>query len=664
MSLNSDRLSRHSLLWMLAAQFIVLLPLVFEVPIWLMLLACGTGLWRWLIAVKQWPLPNKLARFFLVLAVSLGLLLSFRGSFGMQTMLSLLIAGFVLKLIELKRPSDLYLLCYLAYFVTGTQLLFAASLLGSLYGLLSLLAVSAVLLTINTAVVAPSLAKLSKQTVTLALQALPIMLVLFLVVPRIGSLWTVPLNKSAGVSGMSDSMAPGDFGHLMRSGELAFRVKFDEQIPPTRQLYWRGLVFDAFDGRVWRQSGSENVQRGNASPQWPQWRDSLVHHGEPLAYQVLLEPTAKNWLYALAAFDQVPDNARVSPSLTLYQPRPVNQRTQYRVSSVLDYQLQVDGLSPRQRAMNTALPAASNPTTQRRARQWRDEAATEQALLERLLRFYHERFHYTLQPSRLGEHTVDEFLWQSQAGFCEHFAGSLVFFMRAAGVPARVVVGYQGGRVNREQEYVAVRQYDAHAWAEVWLTGKGWVRVDPTAAVAPERIEQGVESSLDEADNLLLGNALGRRFALLGNLQLRWDALNYRWQLWVMGYDSAAQQAFLSRWLGRVTGWQLTLLVMLLVGVVAGLILLPLLLRRPSKSLPAPELAYARLCRKLERVGLARHMGESPRQYAARVARLRPDLAADITRLTDLFERANYAGSASALTHLQTQLRRFKPRRL
>lgn len=663
MSQPDSQLSRQSLLWMLMAQLIVILPLIVEVPVWLTLLAFASGVWRWQIALKGWPFPSKWVRFLLVVGVCAGLLFSFYGSFSLQAMLSLLVAGFVLKLIELKRPGDLHLLCYLAYFVTGTQLLFAASLPSSLYGLVSLLAVTGVLLVLNGSAAQVGFAKQCKRICVLALQALPIMLILFLVVPRLGSLWTVPLNSSAARTGVSDSMAPGDFSNLMRSGELAFRVTFDDDVPPARQLYWRALVFDSFDGRTWEQSGALDVKRGRRSPQWPQWRDSLALGSEPLAYQVLLEPTAKNWLYALAAFTEVPDNTRVSPGLTLYESRPVNQRKQYSARSVLDYRLQADGLSERQRAVNTALPAGANPVTQRLAQQWRNDAESDEALLERLLGFYHEHFHYTLQPPRLGEHTVDEFLWQSQTGFCEHFAGSFVFFMRAAGVPARVVVGYQGGRINPDEGYLVVRQYDAHAWAEVWLAGRGWVRVDPTAAVAPERIEQGVEYSLSDTDNRLLGNGFSRRFALLDNLQLRWDALNYRWQLWVMGYDTDAQQAFLSKWLGRVSGWQLALLVIAVVFTVAMLILLPLLLRHSRRRLPPAELAYAQLCGKLARLGLARRVGEAPRQYAARVARERPELAAELETLTALFERASYGGSESALVRLKGAARRFHPRR-
>jgi transglutaminase-like putative cysteine protease len=662
MSRPAELVSRPVLRWLLSAQVLVLLPLAPQLPPWLLALLVFTGVWRWCIAAQGWRYPGKLMRLLLVLLVCAGLLWGFRSGPNLQAMLSLLVAGFVLKLVELRRSRDVYLWCYLAYFVTATQFLFAGSLPSSLYGLLSLLAVTGVLLTANAGLAPRSLWSRCRQLMGLSLQALPIMLLLFFLLPRLGALWSVPLNQSAGVTGVSDSMAPGDFSQLMRSGELAFRVRFSGQTPPARDLYWRGLVFDAFDGRRWSQSDYQQVRRGSAGQPWSDWREALQLNSPAVRYQVLLEPTAKNWLYGLAAFVEVPPESKVSPGLTLYQQRPVNQRRQYQVSSVLDYQLQPEGLSSQQRALYTRLPARFNPQTRRRAQQWRSALSSEAALIERLLAYYHQRFRYTLQPPTLGRHSVDEFLWQSQAGFCEHFAGSFVFFMRAAGIPARVVVGYQGGQLNPEQQYLAVRQYDAHAWAEVWLAGRGWVRVDPTAAVAPERIEQGVEHSLSDDDTQLLGNSLSRQFAWLARAQMRWDALNYRWQLWVMGYDKAAQQAFLSRWLGGVAPWQIMLLLLGGVALVMGVLLLPLRAKRKPAGRPA-ERAYARACRALAAQGVVRQAGESAPAFAARVARLRPDIAPQFTVLSELFEQALYAHSSGALTRLERAVKRFKPRR-
>lgn len=663
MTRQAELVSRSVLLWLLLTHVLVLLPLSPQLPPWLLALLVLTGVWRWCIAAKNWRYPGKLMRLLLVLLVCAGLLWGFRSGPNLQAMLSLLVAGFVLKLVELRRSRDVYLWCYLAYFVTATQFLFAGSLPSSLYGLFSLLAVTGVLLTANASLVPRSLWSRCRQLMGLTLQALPIMLLLFFLLPRLGALWSVPLNKSAGVTGVSDSMSPGDFSQLMRSGELAFRARFSGQTPPSRDLYWRGLVFDAFDGRRWSHSNDQQVQRGRASQQWPDWREALELNSAAVSYQVLLEPTANNWLYGLAAFVQVPPDSRVSPGLTLYQQRPVNQRLQYQVSSVLDYQLQPDSLSAEQRALYTRLPAGFNPLTRRRAQQWRSELSSEKAVIDRLLAYYHRRFRYTLQPPALGRHSVDEFLWQSQAGFCEHFAGSFVFFMRAAGVPARVVVGYQGGQLNPAQQYLAVRQYDAHAWAEVWRAGRGWVRVDPTAAVAPERIEQGVEYSLSDDDTQLLGNGLGRQFAWLATAQMRWDALNYRWQLWVMSYDKAAQQAFLSRWLGHLAPWQIMLLLLSGVALVVGVLLLPLRFKRKPVGRFAAERAYARACSALEAQGVVREVGESAPAFAARVARLRPDLAEQFTVLSGLFEKALYANSNDALVRLQRAVKRFKPRR-
>src|SRR5690606_24509363 len=226
------------------------------------------------------------------------------------------------------------------------------------------------------------------------------------------------------------------------------------------------------------------------------WLDQVEVQGEVINYQVMLEPTQKEWLYALASINQAQSGSsrlHISPAFTLYQRRPVTQRVQYEVSSTLDYSLQRRFLPEDERRIALALPINFNPETRRIAARWREQAGDEQALIDRLLQHFREQFRYTLQPPLLGEHSVDEFLWQTKAGFCEHFSGSFVFFLRAAGIPARVVAGYQGGKINPVENYLTVRQYDAHAWAEAWLENRGWVRIDPTAAVAPERIEQGVE---------------------------------------------------------------------------------------------------------------------------------------------------------------------------
>src|SRR5690606_5497213 len=308
------------------------------------------------------------------------------------------------------------------------------------------------------------------------------------------------------------------------------------------------------------------------------------------------------------------------------------------------------------------LPARSNPRTRAIAEQWLSEAGSAEALIQRLLRHYNTSFRYTLQPATLGKESVDEFLWETQEGFCEHFASSFVFFMRAAGIPARVVVGYQGGEYNPLENYYAVRQREAHAWSEIWLPGQGWLRIDPTAAVAPERIEQGVDFSLDEEDIQLLDNSFVAGISFLNTLRLRWEGFNYLWSRWVVGYDTNTQSAFLDRWLGGADVWRLALFVLVSGGVVIGTLVLAVVWGQRRKYRYPADRYYLRFCKKLARFGIPRRAGEGPRDYARRVIQQRPDLVSPVNRVTELYELASYAGNNAALGDLKRAVINFAVR--
>lgn len=667
MSKRIDPVARHALVWFFLAQWASVLPLVSYLPVWLLLLGAGVTLWRWQIHRGAWSYPPRWIKHTITLLVPVGLILSFGLSVAMETMLSLLVAGFILKLLELRRHSDLTLLCFLGYFVASTQFLFVESIVGAGYGLICLMAVTATLLAANQSARSYHWAGVLRLTTVLLLQAIPIMLVLFFVVPRFGSLWTVPLNNTAAKTGVSDEMAPGDFSNLMRSDELAFRATFDGEVPPSSQLYWRALVLSEFDGRRWKVSSRHSPHSIRYRFENTNWADAIEVQGEASRYEVMIEPTQKEWLYVLPGIQEVSagsgTNLYIGPGFTAFQRRPITQRFQYTASSYLQHQAQAESLPDEERRLALALPDQSNPQTYATARRWREEVDSDEALIERLLGHFRQHFRYTLQPPLLGQHTVDEFLWEIQAGFCEHFSGSFVFFLRAAGIPARVVVGYQGGKLNTDENYLTVRQYDAHAWAEVWLQGRGWVRVDPTAAVAPERIERGVEFSLSDSDSRLLGNALGRRLAWLGRLQSEWEVLNYRWNAWILSYDAEAQEAFLNRWTGNMRPWQLALMLM---GIGLGFLLLLFawsLWRQRKPPLAPVDKAYRRFLLKLSRAGIRPLAGESVRHFCRRAAAEQPDSARAIRQIGELYEKSSFASDQSALLPLQRAVRslRIKP---
>ena len=658
---EADQIPRNSLAWLLLAQAVILAPHVVHVPLWIWGVWLFVVFWRWQIFRGAWGFPGWAVKLVLVASSSAGLYLVYRGSFGVQTMVGLLIVGFILKLIEMRKRGDLLLLCHLGYFVIATQFLFFSNVFAALYGLFSLTVLSATLLASHQSLDQHRFWRTLRLTGVLVLQAVPLMLLLFLIAPRVGPLWAVPMNTSAAKTGMSDTMSPGDISQLSRSTELVFRATFEGAAPPQAELYWRGLVFSHFDGRRWSQSNAQ-ISRYNIN--WPEqgradWRDELRYQGNEYRYQVIIEPTQQSWLFSLTAPQQWGDDAGLSQELSLQRQRPITQRIQYWVTSSLDFRYQPDQLEDWQRRQALQLPAGSNPRTRTLAEQWQREADSEDALIRRVLQHYNASFRYTLQPPLLGQESVDEFLWETQAGFCEHFASSFVFFMRAAGIPARVVVGYQGGEYNPLENYYAVRQREAHAWAEVWLPQRGWVRIDPTAAVAPERIEQGVDFSLDEEDVQLLDNSFVSDISLLNTLRLRWEGFNYLWSRWVLGYNAETQGSLFERWLGGVDIWRIALFVLVSGALILGATVLFLLWGQRRRYRYPADRYYQHYCNKLERLGFTRKPGEAPRDFARRVVHLRPDLSKPINSITELYEWASYAGNQAALIDLRRAVANF-----
>lgn len=655
---EAEQIPRTSLAWVMLAQLVILLPHISHAPLWLWSIWLGVMLWRWQIFRGAWDFPGTWVKLVLMLVAGTGLAVSYGGSFGMEAMVSLLLVAFMLKLLELRRRRDMLVLCYLGYFVAATQFLFFSHILAGLYGLFSIAVVTATLLGAHQSLEQYRFWRTLKSTSLLLLQALPLMVILFLVAPRMGPLWAVPQETSGATSGMSDSISPGDISNLARSNALAFRVSFEGPAPALREHYWRGLVLSHFDGRQWSQS---QRQQADQLVDWPDqpasaWREQIRHLGRPVTYEVILEPSRRPWLYSLSAPAQWSEEIGIGPEFRLQKREPIFQRTKYQATSYLDYRYQPRGLADWERRQELQLPENSNPQTLERAQRWWREAGSEQALIDRLLDHYRASFRYTLQPQTLGRHSVDEFLWQSQEGFCEHFASSFVFFLRAAGIPARVVLGYQGGELHPLEDYWMVRQREAHAWAEVWQENLGWVRYDPTAAVAPERVEQGLDDSLSVEEEYL-EREFGSDIALLNQLRLRWDLVNYRWSRWVLEYDQGLQSELLSDLLGGTDPWRIALFVLLGGGFVVGLIVLVLLWRQRARYTYPGDRYYALFCRKLARQGLERRSGEAPRDYASRVSEQRPELADQVRRVTHCYELVSYAGNRAALMDLRRAVR-------
>ncbi|GAA5316802.1 MAG: protein-glutamine gamma-glutamyltransferase TgpA [Candidatus Pelagadaptatus aseana] len=647
---------RNSLLWLVAALSLSILPIAGELPRWLAAIWIFVVAWRVQLFRGRWQAPSALNKVVLVIVCSCGLYLTFGRMMALEPMVSLLVCAILLKLLEMQSRKDAQLLLYLSYFVVGTQFLFDQSISALLISGACIWVITTALLVVYQ----PQGHLQPKRSFwlggRLVLHSIPLMILLFLVMPRIGSLWSIPLENHGNTTGVSDSMSPGDFSNLSRAGGVAFRATFDGELPRQEELYWRGLIFSDFDGRRWQPSKN---QLGTEGENWIRWGESqntpsVLNYandneqplGRHTSYEIILEPTQQRWLFSLmlaTEFESPADKSIVqTTNQRLVAQDPIRQRMVYSVQSSLDYRVEAGGLPDIVRRTNLLLPEGFNPDSQEKALQWRREAGSDRAYIKRLMQFYNRSFVYTLDPPLLGRHTVDEFLWETQQGFCEHFASSFVVMMRAAGIPARVVAGYMGGEYNSLENYYVVHQYDAHAWTEVWLQGEGWVRFDPTAAVAPERVQQ----SLGDLQASLVENfwSLGRyrHLEFFNQLRLQWDALNYRWHKSVMGFDSRAQDQLLDNWLNGVTPLKMVLFVLGAGGAILVLMTLHLWWRsRPKPMAPALK-AFARTERVLERRGFQRARGEPVGEFLRRVASANPSVESIVAKMVLMMEQALY----------------------
>lgn len=644
--------SLPELLWLVLPLALVVAPHTARLPVWLSLAWAAIALWCLLRAARRLPLPPRWLR----IAITVGGLAAVFSQFGTivgpRAGVALLVFLSAAKLLETEAPRDRSGLIFVGYFLLVAHFLEDQSLLSAVYMLLALLALTASLIASQMPQPKALWPKLRPAGILL-LQALPLAVFLFVLFPRLSApLWGLQQESSAR-TGLSDEMRPGDFNRLIQSNEIAFRASFDTRAIDPKQLYWRGPVLWDYDGRTWRTV--RRVPYGGVEGQGI---------GQPVGYSVIMEPHQQHWLFLLGLPAALPDiEADLRSDLVWLARAPVLSRMQYQVSAWLDYR---HGLDISDAAWTRALdlPDDINPRARSLAMGWANSGLGDAAIVQQALdRFRREPFVYTLQPPRLGEQAVDDFLFNTRRGFCEHYASAFVFLMRAAGIPARVVTGYQGGEYNAVGNYWIVRSRDAHAWAEVWLEGEGWRRVDPTAAVAPTRVELGVSAALPAAERPVA--LINVETGWLSSMRLAWDLVNYRWNLWVLGYNDVRQREFLS----RLAPWLANLNAMLwLLGAGSALFIFGLagfyLLRQTRiKQDPASRL-YARFCRKLARLGLKRRDNEGPADFARRAGGVRPDLAGAIGEITQRYVGLRYGqAAAETLPALRQCIRRFRPRK-
>jgi transglutaminase-like putative cysteine protease len=649
-SLNKRTITARETFGLGAAFLLASTSHLLRLPLWLSALIGVIVLWRLYLAQRNLAAPRKWLLVLIAIAAAAGILLEYRTLLGRDAGVALLVVMLALKLMETRSQRDGTLLGFLGFFLLVTNFLYSQTMGTALYMLACAWLLITVLIGMQFTGPWPGWRQPARRAAVLLLQAVPLMLVLFLLFPRIqGPLWGLPHDAHAGLSGLSDNMSPGSLNSLILSDAVAFRAAFRGRIPEAKALYWRGPVLWDYDGRTW--TAPRFVFNANELPS-----------GEPtIEYNVTLEPHNKRWLFALEMPTQRPPRAVATRDMQLLSATPVRSRMRYDMSSQLQAAYGAeDGESILQRALQ--LPEGYNPRTLNHAKELRRKYRDDRQLVSAVLTdFRNENFVYTLSPPLLGQHAVDEFLFDTRRGFCEHYASAFTVLMRAAGIPARVVTGYQGGQVNPVGDYVLIRQADAHAWAEIWLSGTGWVRVDPTAAVSPARVERGIGSALPSSDALPM--FVRGDFAFLQRMRLTWDSVTYTWNQWVLGYNPERQRQFLASLGFSDATWQILAMVLFVCAGIAVLLGAALALRdlRSGGRRDAVRVAYDRFCSKLARLGLPRHPAEGPLVYARRAAQSHPEAASAIDEVTRHYIALRYgtAGTTDAIRHFQLLVRKF-----
>ena len=533
----------------------VILPQIDRLPLWCSLIAGAVLLWRGVLAWGSRPLPSRWWLLALLALATAGTWMSYRTLLGRDAGVTFIVVLLALKTLEMRARRDAFVIFFLGFFTMLSNFFFSQSLLTAAAMVVALLGLLTALVNSHMPVGRPPLMQAARTAAWMALAGAPIMAALFMLFPRIAPLWGLPGDAMSGRSGLSGQMQVGTIASLALDDSIAMRIRFEGATPPQSDMYFRGPVFSSFDGKEWRPLRS-------AFPQRMQLQPDLAVQGPAYSYQVTLAANNRPWLMVLDATPQAPEirgySASMGPDLQWQANQPIADLVRYRATSYPEYRH-----GPNRLAVGLQdyldLPPGFNPRTLQLAADLRRQPGLATAGAQTLVDTVMDKlrtggYEYTLEPGVYGTHTADEFWFDRKAGFCEHIASSFVLLMRALDVPARIVTGYQGGQVNNVDSFWTVRQSDAHAWAEVWMAGRGWVRVDPTSAVSPGRT--GTFQRLAPQPGVFAQalNAVSPGFTF--NLRALWEATNNRWNQWVLNYSQAKQMDLLRNLGFSAPDWQ------------------------------------------------------------------------------------------------------------
>lgn len=634
-------------LLLLAACLLVLLPHATHLPLWTSVCTLGILLWR---AVLTWY-GKRLPPSWMIVPIAMAAMgvvwLEHHRLLGREPGVAMLALLLACKLMEMHARRDLFVVIFLALFVILTNFLYSQSIAAAAMMVIAVIAVLTAQLSFQYTGRVPPLLRRMRLAAFIFAMAVPLALVLFVLFPRIsGPLWGLPNDAHGGRTSLSGEMSPGNISHLAQSEDIAFRVKFDGKIPPNSQRYWRGPVMGSYDGRTWRALRRNGIGANL----------SVQVLGPSYSYQVTQEASGQRHLFALEVARHAPQieqfQTGFNSEFEMLATRSLGERVRFQMTSNPQYLLQAD---TRPGPDWVSLPPGFNPRTTELALQLRRDFPDPARQADAILRLFRTQpFRYTLEPPLLGMQEMDDFLFNTRAGFCEHYAAAFVVLMRASGIPARVVSGYQGGEINPVDGFMIVRQSDAHAWAEVWLAGRGWVRYDPTGAVAPERVEKNLASALRRnastlfgLDNPLITLGDGQN-SLLARWRNNWNAVNNSWNQWVLDYSPKRQRDLLQSLGVQKPDWQFLAFTSIGLGAAVMSVMLLLFLRQRQQQDPYDAL-YLRLCQQLAKRGLPRAVHEGPDSYGQRLAREMNDPARlqAVLRFLTVYSAARYGPPAA-----------------
>ncbi len=659
--------SRDTLFLLLVMAWVVM-PQLSHLPIWCSLLAFSLMLWRGWLALFLRPLPSRWWLLGLLLLTLAATISSHKTLLGRDAGVTLIVVLLALKTLELRARRDAFVVFFLCFFTLLTNFFYSQSLLTAATMLLAVLGLLTALVNAHMPVGKPPLAQAAKTAAWMTLLGAPIMGFLFVLFPRIAPLWGVPSDAMSGRTGLSASMQVGAIARLALDDSIVMRIRFEGQTPSAPGLYFRGPVLSTFDGREWRALRSGLRSRTLAAA-------DLQLLGSPIKYQLTLEPNNHPWLLLLDTTPTKPAligiEANLTSELQWVADRPINDLLRYSAQSYLQYRY---GLTQRSTELQPylELPFGFNPRTLQLAAELRrdpryaqgDGALLVAAVIERLRS---AGYSYTLDPGVYGTHSADEFWFDRREGFCEHIASSFVILMRALGIPARVVTGYQGGEKNPLDDFFVVRQSDAHAWAEVWLAGLGWLRVDPTGAVAPGRVTalERLQAPRGLIASALLGSVSP---ALALNLRALWDAANNSWNQWVLNYSQGKQFDLLRNIGFKSPSWEDLIYLLLACVVLASLAAAAWSLWTRQQHDPWLRLLGS-VTAYLQKMGFTIAPNSPPRRIAEQLLQQRGQNDPTVNALTDWLLRLEAQRYAPAgieclrLATLQTEFQKLMQRK-